>query len=97
MSDRDRELSLAFAERRSAVFARLRQEMDGRGLLLRDGWTIMEATREVRGGTELVLRPMHLYLEPPNDLECVVQITDATEHIDSHCSPAVNQPRRPGS
>jgi len=33
--------------------------MDERGLYERDGWSIYEFTREVNGGTELVMRPIH--------------------------------------
>jgi len=76
-----------FAERYEAARAHLRREMDVLGLLERDGWRIAEVTRQVNGGLELVLKPVHLYLEAPPGLECVVWIQDEGASIDAECSP----------
>ena len=77
-------LAQSFAERCAETRAYLRREMNARGLREEDGWRIVEAVRAVGSRTELVMRPMHLHLPPPDGLECVVEI-DEDEAIDSHC------------
>jgi hypothetical protein len=64
------------------------------GLLEADGWRIAEFIRECAGGSELVLRPLHLRLAPPEGLECVVRIEEETLSLDTQCSPALSG--RPG-
>jgi hypothetical protein len=58
--------------------------MDARGLLKADGWEIMETVRDFGRGSELVMRPLHLHLEAPPDLECVVLIEEDS-YMESNC------------
>jgi hypothetical protein len=53
------------------------------GLRARDGWKVTEVMREARGGTELVLRPLHLRLDAPDGLECVIWICGDSGAVDS--------------
>ncbi|HZZ91188.1 MAG TPA: hypothetical protein VFE23_01425 [Usitatibacter sp.] len=73
-SDRTRQIALAFAERRDMAHALLRQRMEERGLTETGGWKITETLRHVGSGTQLVLRPIHLRNDPPENLECVVAV-----------------------
>lgn len=83
-------LASTFAERCAQARAHLRREMEACGLHARDGWGIAERIRGTGGRTELVMRPLHLYLEPPEGLECVVEIDeDAT--IDVNCEPELKR------
>jgi hypothetical protein len=77
-------LAHAFSARCAVARAHLRSEMDARSLHQRDGWEIMETVRDCPGGSELVMRPMHLHLEAPDDLECVVRIEEDSS-MDSNC------------
>ena len=63
--------------------------MAARGLYEKDGWRILESIRQVEGGSQLVMRPMHLHLDPPGDVECIVEIEEDSAHVDTHCTPAV--------
>ena len=74
-----------FAQERAAAEARLWREMEAAGLHARDGWKIAESTREVRNGTELVLRPLHMRLHAPEHLECVVWIDADDGHVSTSC------------
>lgn len=77
-------LANVFSSRCATARAHLRREMEARGLHQSDGWEITETTRDRGGGSEIVMRPLHLRLEAPDDLECVVRIeTDSS--IDSNC------------
>lgn len=82
-------LANTFAIRREAARAYLWREMNARGLFERDGWRIVETTRETANGTELVMRPMHRALPAPEGLECVVEIRE-DEVIESHCEQGVD-------
>ena len=84
--DRTQVLATALARERAQAEAHLWREMESRGLLKDDGWRIVEFTREARGGTEIVLRPLHLYLPSPKGLECVVGIMDE-RGVHSRCEP----------
>jgi hypothetical protein len=66
----------------------LLQMMEARGLRPADGWGIAESVRHVEGGTELVLRPLHLRHDPPLDLECIVKIhsEDGAVRLEHHGS-----------
>jgi len=44
----------------------------------------METVRDCVGGSELVMRPLHMHLQAPDDLECVVRIEEDSS-IDSNC------------
>ncbi len=84
-------LASTFAERCAEARAHLQREMEACGLHARDGWRIVERIRGMGGGrTALVLRPLHLYLESPDGLECVVEI-DADASIDVHCEPELRR------
>ena len=84
--------SAAFAERYRAAKAFLRGEMDRLGLLESAGWRISEIHRDGLRGSEIVLRPIHLRLSAPEDLECVVWV-DETGDADAQCSPGISPPR----
>ena len=79
-------LAVEFSMKRLEARATLRKHMDERGLLEKDGWNISEVLRQREGKTELVMRPSHLRLASPDDLECVVAIDDAGSRIDSNCT-----------
>jgi hypothetical protein len=80
-------LSARFAEKHREAHAYLRDEMNKLGLLEADGWQIAEIVRECRGRTELVLRPMHLHLDAPKGLECVVWFIEEATRIGAECAP----------
>lgn len=79
-------LASEFSTRRLEARATLRKHMDERGLFEKDGWNIAEVLRQREGRTELVMRPIHLRLAAPDDLECVVAIDDVGSRIDSTCT-----------
>jgi hypothetical protein len=81
----DRILADKLALKLEAAEAELRHQMEARGLRRTDGWTIIQFTREAHGGTLLVLRPMHLRITPPGDLECVVGVTAGGSDIEADC------------
>lgn len=76
-SNHTRQIAVAFAAQRDLARSMLRQQMDARGLTEKNGWRISESLRNVVGGTELVLRPIHLREHAPEDLESVVMINEA--------------------
>lgn len=74
--DRTQQIALALSERRDIARIMLRREMETRGLTEAAGWKIDEQLRNVVGGTELVLRPIHLREHAPADLQYVVVISE---------------------
>jgi len=76
-----------FAKAIAQARAHLWREMEARGLYSRDGWKLVETMRTTLGGSELVLRPLHLHKVAPHDLECVVAIDEDARYIDVDCSP----------
>ena len=80
-------LSAEFTEKLQHAHAYLRSEMKKLGLLEEDGWSIAEIVRERAGGSELVLRPIHLKLEAPEGLECVVWFIEEPARIGAECEP----------
>ena len=74
--DRTRQIALALSERRDIARIMLRREMEARGLTEKDGRKIDEQLRNVVGGTELVLRPIHMREHAPDDLVYVVAINE---------------------
>ena len=80
-------LSAEFAVKLREAHAHLRGEMQKLGLLEEDGWRIAEVIRECTGGSELVLRPLHLSLEAPEGLECVVWFVEEPAHVGAECLP----------
>ena len=83
--------SVAFAERYRAAKAFLRKEMDRLGLREADGWRISELHRDGMRGSEIVLRPIHVRLAAPEDVECVVWVDEAGQ-ADAECSPGEMPP-----
>jgi hypothetical protein len=81
-NDRTRQIALAFTERRDLARRLLHHEMDARGLTEKAGWKITESLRHVSGGTQLVLRPIHLREHAPEDLEFVVAVSEADGSVD---------------
>lgn len=79
--------STRFAKAIAEARAHLWREMEARGLYERDGWRVVETTRASLGGSELVLRPLHLHKLAPQDLECVVSIDEDAKSIDMDCTP----------
>jgi hypothetical protein len=86
-SSNDYQVAARFAKACAEARAHLWREMEARGLYERDGWKIVETVRPAMGGTELVMRPLHLRLTAPADLECVVTIDEDTTTVDSSCEP----------
>jgi hypothetical protein len=43
--------------------------------------------RQANGGTVLVMRPIHMKLPAPTDLECTCSIDETGTDISSDCSP----------
>jgi hypothetical protein len=76
-----------FAKACAEARLHLRKEMEARGLHEAEGWKIVETIRAAKGGSELVLRPLHLHKLAPEDLECVVAIDEDAASIDVDCSP----------
>jgi hypothetical protein len=85
-STHDRAIAARFSEACENSRRHLRNEMERLGLLAQDGWRISETVRAVQGGSELVMRPAHLYQPSPAGVECVVSIDMAAE-VDSSCTP----------
>ena len=79
--------SARFAKAIAEARAHLWREMEARGLYERDGWKLLEQVRASGGGSELVLRPLHLRKQAPGDLECVVAIDEDAKSIDVDCTP----------
>ena len=76
-----------FAKACAEARAYLRRHMEARGLYESDGWKIVESVRQAHGGSELVMRPLHLRLNAPDDLECVVSIDEDSSEVDVDCTP----------
>ena len=76
-----------FAQACSEARRHLRAQMEQHGLHESDGWKIAESIRAVQGGSELVMRPLHLRLQAPPWLECVVAIDEQTTAVETNCVP----------
>lgn len=76
MNAREEQFSGRFAHERDEAEARLWKRMEERGMTREGGWKVAEFTRDTRGGSERVLRPMHLWHESPYDMDCVVWTCD---------------------
>ena len=87
ISAHDTLLAMSFSERRNEARIHLRREMELLGLHESDGWQIVETIRQVQGGSELVLRPLHMHLPSPPGVECVIHIDTDGERLDSYCDP----------
>jgi hypothetical protein len=75
-SNHTKKIALEFAAQRDRARSMLRQQMDARGFTEQTGWKISESLRHVTGGTELVMRPIHLRERAPEDLQCIVAISE---------------------
>lgn len=87
MKVRDDQFADQFAEERVAAETHLWRRMEERGMTRDGGWKVVEFTRDTRGGTELVLRPMHLWHESPYDMECVVWVRNEDGLVEASCTP----------
>ena len=88
----DVQTAKAFAERYAAARAHLRREMNAVGLTEAQGWFITEYAREASGGSQVVLRPLHLHLKPPPGLECIVWVDEAGTTVEAECTPGGRPP-----
>jgi hypothetical protein len=73
MQNQDEVLSAAIRARIHAARAEVAARMAAQGLTEKDGWRIHEEMRAIVGGTQWVLRPVHLHRDAPG-LEAVVTI-----------------------
>ena len=90
-NERDLHVGKEFSAKCAEAEARLWREMEALGLRKSDGWRIVELTRGVSHGTEMVMRPVHSTLLAPEGLECVVLIEEHGHAVHSVC----NSPRDP--
>ena len=88
MGDKDRtqRIAVTLKTARANAEAFLWAEMARLNLTRADGWSIVEFTRERSGGTEIVMRPMHLTLPSPEGIECVVSVQEDSGDVGSHCT-----------
>lgn len=82
---KDKASANAFAAKCAQARSELLKHMAERGLHEKDGWTIHEAMRQAKGGTVLVMRPIHMKLPAPTDLECSCSIDEPGTDISSEC------------
>jgi len=73
MQNQDEVLSAAVRARIEQARADVSAQMAALGLTERDGWRIHEEMRSVLGGTQWVLRPVHIHRDAPG-VEAVVTI-----------------------
>ena len=85
MQTHDAKVAEAFAARCEEARNFLRKEMEAAGLRESDGWRIMETTRPGKGGSVLVMRPIHMRLPSPHGMECVVWIDQQGTDVGSEC------------
>lgn len=86
-SPSDYQVAARFAKACVEARAHLWRQMEERGFYERDGWKIVETVRQIKGGSELVMRPLHLRKIAPDDLECVITIDEESTAVDSNCTP----------
>ncbi|HZZ92346.1 MAG TPA: hypothetical protein VFE23_07275 [Usitatibacter sp.] len=86
-AEREAEAAAILAERCMEARAHLRAEMERAGLRQCDGWEIAESVRHAGGKSELIMRPLHMRLPTPPDIECVVSIEKSSAEVDSECEP----------
>lgn len=61
--------------------------MRERGLHAEDGWSIDETLRQVDGGSVIVMRPIHMRLDAPPDLECSCSVDEPGLKVSAQCAP----------
>lgn len=86
-STSDEQMSDELLARIREAEAFLWAEMTKLGLLEKDGWRIVQSTRDVAEATEIVLRPIHLRKPAPEGLECVVRVHEVKRRVETECSP----------
>jgi len=84
---KDSSAATAFAAKCEQARSDLRKRMAEHGLHEKDGWRIHESMREAKGGTLIVMRPIHSKLAAPPDLECNCSIDEPGTDISSQCDP----------
>lgn len=88
MDRKDAMLASMLAERLAIAEAHLWAQMESVGMHRRDGWSVMQITRDRVGGIEIVLRPMHMAIAAPPDFECVVWIGENEDDgMRTDCTP----------
>lgn len=85
-NEHDLRVTQEFSAKCAEAEASLWREMEALGLRKSDGWRIIELTRGVHQGTEMVLRPVHSTLPTPEGLECVVLIEEHGHAVHSVCN-----------
>jgi hypothetical protein len=88
----DQQSANRFAEKRIEAEEHLWREMEARGFHRKDGWKMGEFLRDTRGGTELVLRPIHLWHPTPPELECVIWVSYENGDVNAQCTPELPGP-----
>lgn len=83
----DEQFAEQLAQQRAAAEARLSTQMEERGMTREGGWRVAEFTRETRGGTEYVLRAVHVWHESPYDLEFVVCLQERDGGAEASVAP----------
>jgi hypothetical protein len=84
---KDSSVAHAFAAKCEQARADLRRHMRERGLHAEDGWLIDESMRQADGGTVLVMRPIHMRLAAPPDLECSCSVDEPGVRVSAQCRP----------
>lgn len=87
MKGRDEIHTEQFARQRALAETQLWEKMEERGMTREGGWKVAEFTRDTRDGTELVLRPMHLWHDSPFDMERVVWVQGDEGRVEASCAP----------
>jgi hypothetical protein len=82
----DTGIATTFSEKAHAAREHLWKMMQAVGMSAAAGWRIVESVRAVQGGSELVLRPLHMYLMAPDEMECVVWIDGGGTQVEMECS-----------
>ena len=85
--DHDANIATTFAQKAKTAREHLWREMEAAGMTPQAGWRVGEFVRPVQGGSELVMRPKHQYLQAPQDMECVVWIDGGAASVEMECIP----------
>ena len=84
---RDDNVAHAFASKCDQARDELLKHMRERGLHAEDGWRIDESVRQADGGSVIVMRPIHMRLSAPPDLECSCSVDEPGLNISAQCVP----------
>jgi len=91
---KDQSVAHAFASKCDQARADLTRHMQERGLLAKDGWRIDESLRQADGGTVIVMRPIHMRLPAPPDLECSCSVDEPGLRVSAQCRPQTADSRQ---